>query len=164
MAENAKAGELIDVVVRLPWSMIKDHIHVGAHQWPDGMAARLAVAKALLACRRRRQRIFPGVQFVDPAWDMMLELYVAGAEGKQFRVSKLCIQTDGSSSTATRHRQSLEAKGFISRVEDPEDGRSSFAVMEPKLKIAMDDWLSSFLEMVMFADELAPISIGRVQA
>ncbi len=147
MAAIPKANELIDVVVRLPWAVIEGHIHQGSHQWPDVATARLAVAKALLLCRRRRQKLFSGVQFADPAWDMILELYVAAAEGERFRISRLCVQTDGSTSTATRHRQVLEAKGFISRADDPEDGRSSFAVMEPKLKSAMDEWLSSFLEL-----------------
>lgn len=154
MTESAKTGEPIDVVVRLPWDMIEGHIRNGSHQWSDIPAARLAIAKALLACRRRRQKLFSGVQFGDSAWDMILEIYVAAAAGERFRISKLCIQADGSSSssTATRHRQLLEAKGFISRVDDPADGRSSFAVMEPKLKSAMDEWLSLFLEIATFRE------------
>ncbi len=147
MASNASGDELIDVVVRLPRSTIEASIRVADRDAAIHQDARVMLAKALLPCRRRRSGLFAGVHFHDPAWDMMLELYVGAADGRQFRVSKLLNKANGSQATALRYFESLEDKGFVCRIDDPDDGRSNLALMQPRLKDAMNEWLRLLLSV-----------------
>src|SRR5690348_16832677 len=47
--------------------------------------------RAIIAARAARQRHFDGDLFADPAWDILLALYVLRCEQRRTSVSKLCI-------------------------------------------------------------------------
>lgn len=53
-------------------------------------AATLRQAKEILDLWQRRNVVFGSHRFGDPAWDIMLELYVASLEGRPVRVVDLC--------------------------------------------------------------------------
>lgn len=146
---NPTAGDdLIDLVVRLPRATVVESIKDARHREHRSQSERLTIAKAILASRRRRNERFVGVHFSDPAWDMILELYVAAAENRQLRVSKLCSLAGTPKTTAFRHLEDLELRGFLVRVDDPGDGRSTLAVMQPALERAMNEWLEGFVAEV----------------
>ncbi len=141
MDKASGRDELIDVVVRLPRKAIEETL-LAAHatsKEPDH--SRLEAAKALLAGRRRRAKTFAGLRFYDPSWDMILELYVATREHRALPVSQLCGLSGGSTTTALRHLEHMEALGYISRAEDPGDRRRLLVTMLAPLAKAADDWL-----------------------
>ena len=98
-------------------------------------------AKALLTGRQKLAACFSGVRFSDPSFDMILQLYVATQEGRQITVSQLSSLSGGSSTTALRHIEHLEALGYISREADPDDRRRANVAMLPPLSAAVDQWL-----------------------
>ena len=141
MATAFEGDELIDVVVRLPRKAIEETLLSAPASEKDLADRRLGEAKALLTGRRRRAACFTGVRFCDPSWDMILELYVATREHRNLAISQLCSLSGGSTTTALRHIEHLEALGYISRDEDPDDRRRANVTMLPLLAEAAEQWL-----------------------
>ena len=141
MDETSGGDELIDVVVRLPRRAIEQTLLAAQAETKELDRRRLEAAKALLAGRRRRTKTFKGLRFYDPSWDMILELYVATREQRALAVSQLCELSGGSTTTALRHLEHMEALGYIGRAEDPRDRRRLLVTMHAPLAKAADDWL-----------------------
>ena len=80
-------------------------------------------ATRITRARRLRDEIFGGLTFFDPSWDMLLDLFVQQAQGRAVSVSSLCLASAAPPTTALRHIASLEQAGWITRRNDPEDGR-----------------------------------------
>lgn len=141
MGAETQRDELIDFVVRLPRKAIEDTL-LSTPKLPEDLSRdRLAAARAVLAGRRRRKAYFRGVRFSDPSWDMVLELYVAARERRHIAVSRLCDLSGGSTTTALRHIEALEALGYLIRKTDPEDGRRLIVSTLPRLLDAAEQWL-----------------------
>lgn len=101
----------------------------------------LAVARALLALQASRQKAIPGELFSDPAWDMLLDLFVAAGEQRSVCVSSLCLAAHIPVSTAHRWVQALARSGAITRREDPLDRRRIFVELPPAVMAAMESEL-----------------------
>jgi hypothetical protein len=141
MATASKGDELIEVVVRLPRKAVEETLLRARGPDDENDEKRLVAAKAILAGRRRRAASFAGVRFYDPSWDMILELYVATHEQRVVAVSQLCDLSGGSTTTALRHIENIEALGYVYRGSDPNDRRRLIVGMSPLLSGAMDHWI-----------------------
>lgn len=141
MATAPEGDELVDIVVRLPRRTVEDTLLSAASSANDIDDRRLRQAKALLIGRKRRAACFDGVRFCDPSWDMILELYVATRECRQLAVSQLCSLSGGSTTTALRHIEHLEALGYVSRGSDSIDRRRAHVTMLAPLVEAAEHWL-----------------------
>jgi hypothetical protein len=95
-------------------------------------AEAVAVAKALIALQSGRRALALPSLFADPAWDMLLDLFVARAEGRPVAVSSLCIASGVPASTAHRWIQALVDHDAVRRRADPVDRRRVFIeITEP---------------------------------
>ena len=107
-------------------------------------AARGAViARRYLASRRRRCELFASALFSDPAWDMLLDLFAARAEGRRISVSSACIASGVATSTALRWVTQLEADGLVKRRPDPRDGRRTFLEISVDAAESVERWLNA---------------------
>jgi DNA-binding MarR family transcriptional regulator len=141
MVTRSGEDELIEVVVRLPRKAIEDSLLTARASSVDVEERRLLAAKAIQAGRQRRATRLAGVRFYDPSWDMILELYVATREQRVLAVSQLCSLSGGSTTTALRHLENIEALGYIHRDADPDDRRRLVVTMSALLEDALDKWL-----------------------
>lgn len=82
-----------------------------------------AIAKNLIRGRRERDRMFRSGLFADPAWDMLLELYIAHHSGRTLYVSSLCMAAAVPDTTALRWIATLEREGLLTRIPDEKDLR-----------------------------------------
>lgn len=99
--------------------------------------------KGYLRARRNREAYFPEGLFADPAWDLLLDLYVAQTEGREVSVSSACIAAGVPATTGLRWLASLEKKALITRHQDHQDGRRSWVkIARPALK-GINLWLDS---------------------
>lgn len=80
-------------------------------------------AKAKIRARRQRQDLFPGIQVADPAWDLLLELYIFGAEGRRVSVTGLGLGANVPGATVLRWLAMFQEAGLIVREPDPLDRR-----------------------------------------
>ena len=95
------------------------------------MYSEVDMARRILRGRRIRETLFPPGLFADPAWDMLLDLFVASAEDRRIYVSSLCIASSVPPTTALRWIDNLENAGLVTRQRDPEDGRRVFVYLLP---------------------------------
>jgi Winged helix DNA-binding domain len=76
------------------------------------------------AVRRRRDEIFGGLSG-EPAWDMLLELFIHSVEGRKVPVKNLCLASCAPTSTAMRWIDRLVEIGLIDKSADDADARRS---------------------------------------
>ena len=93
--------------------------------------------------RRRRVSEFDTAIFGEPAWDMLLDLYVREAHGASTTASQLLEIAGASLTTASRWLQFLEEKGLAIRRLHPLDARIEFVALTVKARDALDRYLSS---------------------
>jgi DNA-binding transcriptional ArsR family regulator len=85
-----------------------------------------SIAFALYASRRMRDRHLPGDLFGEPAWDMLLDLFVRGTQGKKTAVTSLCLASGVPATTALRWIKSLQDAGLVLREESEQDRRVAY--------------------------------------
>ncbi len=99
----------------------------------------LALARKAYALRRKRAAIFGNPDlFGEPAWDILLDLYIAQAEGKQVSVSSACIGSAAPPTTGLRWLGVLADEGLVVREADAEDHRRVLVRLTPSGQAAMD--------------------------
>ena len=88
------------------------------------VANHLALARKAYALRRKRAAIFGNPDlFGEPAWDILLDLFIAHGEGKPVSVSSACIGSAAPPTTGLRWLGVLAEEGLVVRENDPEDHR-----------------------------------------
>lgn len=133
--------ELIDVAIRLPRKLVEAVLMNNAPLPVDPERRRIAMAKWILASRRRRCSILPRMILGEPTWEMIVDLYVTCAEGRRTDVSGLCHASGVAPTTALRYLNLLADAGLITRVEDEDDGRRAFLEISDALRSALAEWL-----------------------
>jgi hypothetical protein len=94
--------------------------------------------------RRRRADIFGDeTLFGEPAWDILLDLFVAGEKGKRVAVTSACIGSGVPSTTALRWLNVLELRGLVEREDDNSDARRSFVRLTAKARALMATYYSA---------------------
>ena len=81
------------------------------------------IAEAWVGALRQRNRAFPDGIFADPAWDILLDLYLAHCNDRQVSVMNACNAASVPPTTALRWVTVLEDKGLITRSNDSRDSR-----------------------------------------
>ncbi len=101
-------------------------------------------AKALYRARRQRERYFDTLTgaFSEPAWDLMLDLFIAGREGRRVSVSSAAIAADVPSTTALRWIGMLEGEGIIVREADIVDRRRSWLRLGEAASLQMERYIT----------------------
>nr|WP_298927687.1 winged helix DNA-binding protein [uncultured Erythrobacter sp.] len=102
------------------------------------------LARDLYVARRKRESIFgDGELFGEPAWDILLDLYVAYVERKKVSVSSACIGSAAPSTTGLRWLGILSEQELVTREHDPEDQRRVLVRLSEKGLKAMDTYFAS---------------------
>ena len=88
------------------------------------------IAEEIYRFRKRRDLLFEqqafGHLFGEPAWDMLLDLYIARVKGVQISVTSLCIAGSVPTTTGLRWIQLLVRSGLARRHADESDARRTF--------------------------------------
>ena len=109
---------------------------------PDGEELKLEQrARRLLEDRRKRVAIFGAQMFAEPAWDMLLLLFLSG-RGRRQTQSSLCELSGASRSTAMRWIEFLAGRGLVRREDHPTDKRHNFVSLTEKGRHLLDLYLS----------------------
>jgi hypothetical protein len=103
---------------------------------------RAALVRKIIRARRMREQFFASDMFADPAWDMLLDLYVARLERGQVSVSSLCIAAAVPATTALRWIKSMSDAGLFVRQDDPQDGRRVFIALGDDAKSGLDRYFT----------------------
>ena len=96
-----------------------------------------AIARSMLRARADRRRFFEASLFSEPAWDILLELFVAYAMQRRIQVSAVGAAALIPPTTTLRWLNLFLTKGLIERKNDPSDARRIFVSMSEKGALAM---------------------------
>ncbi len=98
--------------------------------------------KGHIASRQRRAKFFPADIFADPAWDVLLELFLADIEQRRLTISCACMAACVPPTTALRWISSMTATGLLERLPDPHDGRRHYLHLSAAASQSMRSYFS----------------------
>lgn len=120
------------------------HVRKHLNSPSEVRAHNLSLARRIYASRRQRGVIFGNEElFGEPAWDILLDLYIAQAEGKTVSVSSACIGSAAPPTTGLRWLGVLAEQGLVLREHDPDDQRRVLVRLTEKGTEAMDAYFSA---------------------
>jgi len=94
--------------------------------------------------RRTRDQHFAGrALFADPAWDILLDLFIREAQGEPVSVKSASVGSNVAPSTALRWLKVLESEGLIISRDDSEDRRCRLVTLTSDGRRIMTDCLAA---------------------
>lgn len=108
-----------------------------------------AIALSSYGTRRARKRQFPKQLFGEPAWDMLLDLYINQKGQRAVSVSSLCIASMVPATTALRYISMLEQNGLLKKTPAEHDRRLSLVELTDEGYEAMEEYLRSVADVVV---------------
>jgi len=108
--------------------------------------ARLSAAVRIVRMRDLRDRMLgQTIHFADPAWDLLLDLYIAELRGPRLSVSDACVGARVPATTALRWLDHLHKAGAIDRIPDPRDKRRVMLQLTPCQLRRLDAYFDTVL-------------------
>jgi DNA-binding MarR family transcriptional regulator len=148
LGESAKVRELRDIIEAL--NKVAGDI-VAAQTGIFGVEEVAKVVRRVIEARTLRLDIVRRDVLSDPAWDMMLYLFLARLEQREVSVSSLCIAANAAPTTALRYISLLDQENVLKRHGDPSDKRRAFLRMTD----ACFDKLTNYFEHI--STEYVPV-------
>jgi len=100
-------------------------------------------AVVILENRRRRREVFDNDLFWEPAWDILLYLFIQGSKGMQVSISNACTASAAPATTALRWLSELETRGLVVRRNDEQDARRIFVALSELGRRLMNDYFTN---------------------
>jgi DNA-binding MarR family transcriptional regulator len=110
---------------------------------PAATGIEKQVARAMFQSRRTRARLFPAAMFNEPAWDMLLAVYIADDAPT---AAELARRTNTPLSTAMRWIIYLEVHRLIARESCADDRRAHVISLTDRGRSQLEMFLSDFAE------------------
>ncbi|PNU06161.1 winged helix DNA-binding protein [Novosphingobium guangzhouense] len=173
MRNRAKAIRLIGIANELlamareleigesPTAILESLTLAGEAREPKATASQdhpiwVELARQTYDDRRRRTKIFRSEDlFGEPAWDILLDLFIAAKERRRVSVTSACIGSAVPSTTALRWIAILEKQGLLMREADPGDARRVYVKLSARGYAAMLEYFASSSRSVVLLDENA---------
>lgn len=116
-----------------------------SHARPEGEdAERLkTLARNILRARRMRARHLPKAMFGEPAWEMLLALYVADRSESRLTISRLTKESSAPATTSLRWLVFLERCKLVQRRDNPLDKRAVFIELTDLGRTAIEGYLTA---------------------
>jgi len=144
-------NELADIIRQPDSRLAPTFTNVGRY---SGRERYLSIAQRLYQMRRRRAPIFgSGELFGEPAWDILLDLYIAYALGSSVSVTSACIGAAVPATTALRHLGQLHDEGLVVREHDTQDQRRTHV----RLSAAGINRMEAYFNEISGAERDGPI-------
>ncbi|WP_336986285.1 MarR family winged helix-turn-helix transcriptional regulator [Altererythrobacter aquiaggeris] len=99
------------------------------------------VAENLYRERRHRDQYFESSLFGEPAWDILLDLFLHRAKGVQITVTSACLASSVPATTALRWINVLIDQGLVAKMASKTDARVQFLYLSPKGILAIRNYL-----------------------
>jgi len=107
-------------------------------------------ARQIRFSRELRAKMFNRTIFGEPAWDILLALYVIDGDRRRLNTRELSELANLALTTALRWLNYLEEQGLIARKSNPFDQRMVYVEISDKGRSAMDDYLLQMSGANMF--------------
>lgn len=108
----------------------------------------LSLATAISKSRKARCELFGTDLFADPAWDILLGLYIAELRGTRISTTSLCSQAGVPQTTGLRWLGHLQKVELVSGATCEHDGRVQWRSLTPKGSRLMREYLDRYWDQV----------------
>jgi len=108
----------------------------------------LGLALAARAARRLRAEIFPGAPLGNPAWDIMLDLFIQDMNGYRTSLDHLAINGDLPAAAVYEAVELVAGLGLLERTPDRFDNRVVWLSLSVSGRQGMFDLLEKSAELV----------------
>jgi DNA-binding MarR family transcriptional regulator len=138
------AARILDIIVGLSDGAEASLLHLpSAAPISDRSAESLrGRAKEIFQERRRRLQFFSRSMLGEPAWDMLLAMYIMDNSGPLQTVGTLLALSGVPRTTALRWLESLEAQQLVLRKTNANDRRTEYVFLTDKARKLMTAYLS----------------------
>lgn len=123
----------------------------------DSGQSDIALVRHVLAERRSREGHLPAALLGEPAWDILLDLYLAEAEGRTSYSTSCCVAAAAPQSTALRYIKRLVAFRLIAETADRHDSRRTLIALTDEGRAALSGWLGQWRRSRWFAGQVAEV-------
>jgi hypothetical protein len=89
------------------------------------------LARGIYRMRQHRQSYFDSALFAEPAWDMMLDLFINKVRGARVSTTSLCLAAGVPHATGIRWIRTLREHGLLRRYRAPDDARLMLIEITP---------------------------------
>ena len=108
---------------------------------PGDRSNLVSLAKKIKDIRAARSAVFAPELFGEPAWDLLLALYIAEGDQYRLKVTAACIESNVPETTAIRWLNSLRELGLLEYKSNPTDARSRYVALSDTGVAMMDHML-----------------------
>lgn len=115
--------------------------------WPNGRVGLTlcAMAERLYSERRQRDAHFPAGLFGEPAWDLLLALFIAQEEGRRLNLAEAFAAAGIGASAGKTLVSKLKRTGLIAASVDPNDRRLRLLTLTREGSDRLTDYLARLL-------------------
>jgi len=113
-------------------------------------------ARQLLAGRKQRDRYFDPVLFSNPAWDILLNLYVADAEGRRLNVLESCTASTVPQGVALRWLGLFKQEEMVIEMPDPARPRHTVIRLTDQTRLTISSYLGSLVSLGLGPEPAMP--------
>ncbi|WP_170304751.1 winged helix DNA-binding protein [Croceicoccus estronivorus] len=153
-ASTPDALELREIGEKLlRWSGELERAAARARSAGGGKDQLLAIAERYYQSRRARDNRFPKDIFGEPAWDILLDLFINTRRRRTVSTTSLCIASSAPATTALRYISVLEKRGLVRRKRSRHDGRVHYVELTDSAREAMECYLA---DLAMHIRHLVP--------
>jgi len=132
---------------------------VAEHNQGALVAAEAAeILARIIRARRRREELLSAELFADPAWDILLLLYLGRLTGLAVPAADVALPPSVPESTRDRWFGKLEEDGWIRRTPDPENAGAVRLELSARGAAAMQSWVNDLAENGPERLEGAPVT------
>lgn len=113
-------------------------------------------ARQLLAGHKQRDLYFDPMLFSNPAWDILLNLYVADAEGKPVGVLDACAVSPVPQGVALRWLGYLKQEEMVIETQDPAHPRQTVLRLSDQTRLTISSYLGSLTSLGLGSEFATP--------
>lgn len=113
-------------------------------------------ARQILGGRKQRDRYFDPMLFSNPAWDILLSLYVADGEGKPVGVLDGCLASAVPQGVALRWLGYLKQEQMVIETPDPARPRQTLLRLSDETRLAVSSYLGSLISLGLGPEPAMP--------
>lgn len=113
-------------------------------------------ARQILTGRKERDRYFDPILFSNPAWDILLTLYVADAEGRSVTVLDSCTASIVPQSVALRWLGYLKQEEMVIEIPDPARPRRTLICLSNQARLTISSYLGSLVSLGLGPEPAMP--------
>jgi len=113
-------------------------------------------ARLTLVGRKQRDHYFDPMLFSNPAWDILLNLYVADAEGTPVSVIDSCTASTVPQGVALRWLGYLKQEEMVTETPDPARPRQTIIRLTDQTRLAVSTYLGSLISLGLGPEIVMP--------